>query len=340
MQKSGMSDQDDSDLANFFDRLRTRDFDESTCFLCARSFENLGASSEHVFPKWLQKRFDLWDQQLYLLNRTIIPYRYLTVPCCVECNTYRLQPIETTVSEAVAKGYQALRNLDRKTLFLWLGKIFYGILYKELFLLLDRKTGSGITIATPELLREYETHLILLQQAREKVEFVGENPGSIFVFPTQMPEQVSLQWDICDNVDTMFIAIRMGEVGMIGVLADGGAQMIYEDDYKDIMKVPLHPIQFRELCAQFSYRSTLATRTPKYVTVQDRPHKMFQLPLGGFSLKPYFDEWDMAVYAKYLSFYTDVPYESIFRPPDQIATWLHDPSGKVQYLDIKKHPFP
>lgn len=33
------------------------------------------------------------------------------------------------------------------------------------------------------------------------------------------------------------------------------------------------------MCAVFSYRSTQATRTPKYVTISDDPHKVIQLPL-------------------------------------------------------------
>jgi len=329
----------DTDLGEFANRLRSRSFDECTCFLCARSLHEVEPASEHVIPRWAQKRYDLWHQCLTLLNRTTIPYRQLTVPCCAECNKYRLQPIESAVSSAVSLGPQAVRRLGKEMMFLWLGKVLYGILYRELFLLLDRRTPGGITIATPELLREYELHLMFLQQAREKIEMVDFCPGSIFVFRSQKPECSRMQWDICDNIDTMFIAVRMGEVGVIGILGDGGAQQGYEDGYSDILDLPLHPLQFRELCARFSYRSTLATRTPKYVTVQDEPHKMFQLPLGGFSLKPLFEEWDSATYAKYLAFYTGHSCEELFRPPEEVATWLYDDSGQARYLDFKEYPY-
>lgn len=333
--------EDDGDLQKFYDRLRSHSFDDSSCFLCAKSFNEVEPTSEHVFPRWLQKRFNLWDQRLTLLNRTSIPYRQLTVPCCVECNSYRLQPIETAVSSAVIKGYQFVNNLDKKTLFLWLGKIFYGILFKELFLLLNREENDGITIATPAMLKDFETHLILLQQVREKVEYFGNGPGSIFVFRTQTPRDIRLQWDMCDNVDTMFIAIRMGDVGIIGCLADGGAQLIYENAYKDVQNFPLHPLQFRELCAQFSYRATLATRTPKLISIEDTgtPHKMIQMPLGGYSLKPYFDEWDTRTYAQFLSFYTGRPLSDLFTPPDSVTTWLREPSGNPHFIDVEEHPY-
>ena len=326
-------------LDSFTEKLNLRSFAPDTCFLCASSLNEVEASSEHIFPRWLQKRFDLWNQELVLLNRTTIPYRQLTVPCCADCNKYRLQPIETSVSQAVEKGPNALRGLGDKVLFLWLGKIFYGILYKELFLLLERSGDDGVTIATQDMLKAYETHLFFLQQARGKVEFVDFCPGSIFVFSTQKLKNKRFQWDFCDNIDTMFIGIRMGEVGVIGVLGDGGAQLHYHDDYKEIMDLPLHPFQFRELCAHFAYRATRATRIPKYITIQDTPHKVFQMPLGGFSAKPLFEDWELPVYLKFLAFYTGYSEEDCFHPPDAILTFLHDESAKAKYLDFTKYPY-
>ena len=80
------------------------------------------------------------DQTLVLLNGTTIPYRQLTVPCCRECNNEHLEPIESNVMAAVNQGPEAVEALDRKTLFLWLGKIFFGLLYKESLIPL---TGNG-----------------------------------------------------------------------------------------------------------------------------------------------------------------------------------------------------
>ncbi|MFA5072954.1 MAG: hypothetical protein WC539_03555 [Nitrospirota bacterium] len=329
---------DDSDLYDLIDRLKDRAFDPSYCFLCANHFDKVHLTAEHVIPQWAQRRFDLWNQQLVLLNGTSLLYRQITVPCCEECNKYRLQPIETTVSSAVSRGVDAVRAVGRNTLFLWLGKIFYGILYRELSLLLDRSSSDGLTIATPKMLHSLETHLLFLQAAREKVEMVNFTPGSIYIFRCQALKNFRLQWDFCDNIDTMFIAIRMGEVGIIGILGDGGAQMIYESAYRPLEQLPLHPIQFRELCAHFSYRATLATRTPKLVAISGAPHQIYQNPLGGFSMKPYFDEWVEKDYAQLLANYTGCPFEIAYLPPDQVKTWLHDRDGNLLYLDFETNP--
>lgn len=329
----------DGDLGELLGRLRGRGVDGSTCFLCARRLTEVEPTSEHVIPRWAQRRYNLWNQRLTLLNGTSMRYRQLTVPCCAECNKDRLKPIEDAVASAVAAGPECVRGLGNKLMFLWLGKILYGVLCKEASLLLDRRTANGVTIVTPELLRAYDVHLMLLQQAREKIELVDFCPGSIFVFRAQKTQERRLDWDLCDNIDTFLIAVRMGEVAVIGVLGDGGAQQGYEELYSDLLDLPLHPLQFRELCAQFSYRSTLATRVPKYITIEGQPHQTVQLPLGGFSLKPLFDEWDPVTYAHYVAYYTGRPYAEVFQAPDRVITWLHDDSGKPVYLDFERYPY-
>jgi hypothetical protein len=322
----------DSDLEKFINSLRNRKFDDETCFLCSGHLPELGSSEEHIVPRWVQNRYDLWNQKLILRNGTDIPYRYLTVPCCEACNNYRLQPIETSVSEAVSKGPEAVRKLGNRVLFLWLGKIVYGILYKELFLSSDRKDQYAPSITEPELMRVYGDHLFFLQEARGKVETMNFCPGSIFVFRTQKPENVQLQWDLVDHIDTLFIGVRLGEVGIIAVLGDGGALQLYQDIYASILDLPLHPIQFRELCAVIAYQSTLATRTPKYATLEGNPHKTYQLPLGGLSLEPLFEEWDTDVYAFYLAHYTGFPLEVLHPCPDEIMSFVYDPDGKPRYM--------
>jgi len=50
------------------------------CFLCGIRLGEKN-TEEHIFPKWLQHKFELWDQKLILTNKSKIPYRNLTIPC-------------------------------------------------------------------------------------------------------------------------------------------------------------------------------------------------------------------------------------------------------------------
>jgi hypothetical protein len=152
-----------------------------------------------------------------------------------------------------------------------------------------------------------------------------------------MPEK-RLEWDLTDNVETMFIGCRVGRVALFAVLGDGGAQQPYEQAYEDIAPIDLHPIQFRELCAHFSYRSTIATRTPKYIITQRTPHEVYQMPLGGLSMKPMFEDWDLETYAHFLAYYTGVDVSHLYVPPDKTMTWLHDEQERPQFINFTDYP--
>ena len=100
------------------------------CFLCQTALVD-DRSDEHVFPKWLQQRYSLSDKWIVLLNGTRIPYRSLTIPCCVGCNTGTLSRLESVIGEAVAGGFQAFVKLPKETIYMWLGKLFFGLVAKE-----------------------------------------------------------------------------------------------------------------------------------------------------------------------------------------------------------------
>lgn len=308
------------------------------CFLCGKSILRGHYTQEHVVPRWAQRRYDLWDQHIVLLNGTSIAYRNLTVPCCDDCNKYRLKPIEDSLSQTVDLGKRSVEQLGQMVIFIWLGKMLYGLLYKELTLLLNRADPAAGTIISPKLIQRYKTHRFFLQQVREVVDCVNFCPGSIHVFSMQKLPQPALEWDFCDNIDTMFVGCRVGRTAFVASLGDGGAEQSMEAHFANIANLHLHPVQFREICAMVSYRSTLQTRTPKYITIQGEPHKVHQQPLGGFSLKPYFEEWEMNVYAKYLAFYLGVSVEQVLLPSGEVKTWLYDQYSNPRFIDFAKYP--
>lgn len=308
------------------------------CFLCGHSIATGNYTEEHVVPAWAQRRYELWDQQITLLNGTGFYYRNLTVPCCDECNGTHLKPLEDSLAKTVDVGVQAVRELDQKLIFLWLGKIFYGILFKELQLLADRADPKAGNILTPAEIDQYRMHRFFLQQAGDRVRLLNFVPGSVFVLPMQDLPSRRMEWDLIDNVDTMFIGVRVGKIGFLAALADGGAQQLTDSIFEDIRDMPLHPLQFRELCAYVSYTSTLATRTPKYIIMGDKPHSVLQMPLGGLSCKPLFEGWDYEIFGRFLSFYTGRPFEQIYYPPDRIWTCVYNEQQQPRFLSFEEAP--
>lgn len=322
---------------DFFDAVLKRKFGFSTCFLCGCRLGIKNRADEHVIPKWIQRKYKLGNQQLHLLNGTTIPYRQLTIPCCFTCNNKYLQPIETRMSLAVAKGVAAVRAIDQHELFLWLGKMFYGLLYRELFLPWDRARNTNAKITSKVLLKQYEMHHLFLQSVRVPMIFMDFSPASILIVNTQEPDDVQQGWDYFDELNTMCIACRMGTVGIVAVLKDGGAQKPLFPGMK-LQRRRLHPIQFREVIAQVTYRAMLFNRTPKYLIKDGDPKTVIQMPLGGLSGKPLYEEWNQNHYAQTLSQITGIPIEHLFRPPDRVMTWLWNSDGTIKSMPLKNSP--
>jgi hypothetical protein len=83
---------------------RTVRFAASNCFFCSAPLRSKGSSEDHVFPKWLQNRFKLWNQRLDLINTTSMPYRQLAIPCCKACNGVHLEKLEKIMQSAFESG--------------------------------------------------------------------------------------------------------------------------------------------------------------------------------------------------------------------------------------------
>lgn len=159
------------------------------CFFCGGIALAGGITREHVFPKWLQHQHNLWNKRLTLVNGTEITYRRLTVPACAPCNNIVLSRLENEVAQAQQGGADKVRALGHEKLFIWMAKIFFGIIYAKAILPSDRTVqGSGPIILTSDLLLFDHFHF-LMQAGRSNYTFEGgpsKYHSSILVFPIQL----------------------------------------------------------------------------------------------------------------------------------------------------------
>jgi hypothetical protein len=313
---------------------RDRSFSENHCFLCGDVLTTLNRTNEHVFPRWLLEEFDLWDQMLTLINQTPIPYRKLVIPCCKTCNGLVLKPIEDRVLAAYRGGHQALVALDRTTLFLWLGKIFYGLLFREMFLPADRTDLSRGPIASTDFVAGYATHHLLLQAARGFVDWT-EFPASIFAFECQESKDRRRNFDFGDNAPTLSIGIRMGHTGFFARLQDFGAlQNSFPRKFDQAAHIALHPIQFHEVLAIGIYAGTLFNRTPKLlITEREGKLEVMAMPLAGFAGGSLFDDWDLEHYAYLLAHIVHASVGEVYSS-GSVRTWLSDEEGSPVFIAI------
>jgi len=107
-------------------------------------------------------------------------------------------------------GVKAVADF-KLSLFLWLSKIWYGMLYKELFLPYDRSIHEFGNILDGEIINQYCDHLELMQAARDEIILKDFDPFSIFAFECQTVDTPSLNYDYLDDAITMVSAMRMGK---------------------------------------------------------------------------------------------------------------------------------
>ena len=322
------------DLYNPFTSMQ---FDTSHCFLCGRLLDESTRTDEHVFPKWLQQRYGLWNQRMTLLNRTTIPYKQMTVPCCTSCNKGPLSALEKEFSSAVASGYESFCSIPKIRVFQWLSKIMYGTVFKEMGLRHDRASNSPDTILSPDAVESRKMLHVFLQSVRLDFEW-GVQPWSLFMFKLKRNESMP-RFNYRDHPGTLCCAIQMDDIAVIGTLQDNATQeSLFAKYMGKFSGHVLHPMQFAELVIKVFYKASLLTRTPKYVTAvpPGAGHRVLVVSpsLQGFSSAPLYDDWDQATYAQGLSSVWNVPFEDVFRPPNQVLSILEDSDGNFVEMDL------
>ncbi len=308
-------------------------FGREFCFLCGVALTADRDTDEHVIPKWIQERYDLWDQKLTLLNRTTMPYRQLTIPCCSICNNEHLGKIESQVQKACDAGREAVLDLPPLTLFLWAGKILFGLLYREHLLSWSRQAKEEGPIVPGELLEQFRLHHQFLQAARIPFEFLPHVPASVFVYKTMQLSNRKMGFDYWDHLPGLGLSIRVGNVGIVACLQDGGAVNYgFGERYKEYESLELHWAQFAEITALTFYDLERFNRVPKFMLVEGNSSVQVVLnPLGGLSGKPLFDEWNMQDYARVLAHCSRFPLELIHPQADKVISWLRQ-SGKLNQM--------
>lgn len=235
------------------------------CFLCGGlPTEGKG---EHVFPAWLQRRFDLWDQKLTLLNGTRIPYRNIRLPACVDCNSRVLGSTETYVSRLRGSNVSNWSHSHSFEVGRWLSKILIGILVKEMSLLHDRGDPELGMIFPPEGAGELLLIHLLVQSWRKTIRFQSlhtHHPFTLYVYEIEEDDEFE-DFNLSTNLLGKSLCIRFGNLGFAFV-ADGGLQHeMAELGPYNLGFQKLHPVQFDELSARIHYKSALRDATHFYV---------------------------------------------------------------------------
>src|SRR5580765_2174421 len=78
------------------------------CFICGANPSQVPFNNEHVLPRWLLKRYALFDQTIGLPNGLKFKYSEYKVSCCQSCNSRMGEVIEQPVRDIIAGGCESV----------------------------------------------------------------------------------------------------------------------------------------------------------------------------------------------------------------------------------------
>jgi hypothetical protein len=265
-----------------------------------------------------------------MLNQRSQRLPSLTVPCCYECNQELRRFIETPIVTAVKRGYEAVKSLHPTLLFLWLGKMYYALRYRERFQLANPRSPEMGTIVSEEALNDLHLMHCFLQGIRGGLSVGDACPWSLVVCNTRQYAEKALNFDYRDGRNVEAVAVRVKSTGIIMTFGDQGYAHTTAEHLLDLIgDEPLHRLQFAELYSRMWYAAHLRNRPYSY-HLSFGPVVTSRL-LGNAKNKmyaEYFDQWKDADYVNILAAATGIPPDALFQPPDLVRCFIHDTEGR------------
>lgn len=319
-------------LYNPFDDFR---FDDNTCFLSGEPLQSAGMQIQ-VFPDWLMHKFDIGDRPFKLLDESVRTYRQLRLPCTAVV-AERFSELDSEIEQAFEQGYEAVMEMDRVTLFQWVARVVYGVVFNEIQAGVRQQALSGEAMNFSQVLvHKFKNLHLMLQSLIRPMQFDGL-PFTILVARVDNPPQA---FNYRDEINTLVYSLRMNDFGLVVCLQDNGANGVYHKDFVEpLIGQHLHPIQFEELCARFFYSAYLFNRLPEY-TVLPTAERIYiePMPLMDMSMKPLFDHWQVKTFGQVLeNFWKPWGYTlfEIIKDPERPMSFLLDGTGEpIDAADI------
>jgi len=245
---------------------------KTRCLICCEPLDSKVVNREHVLPKWILRKYDLYDKEVSL------PHEYHgrrygrhTIPCCKDCNSMLGRKLEQPVRRLMEGGHsKLLRHLDGDTqrlLFAWLSWIFLKFLIKDGAIPInpDHRVEAVMQDKNTDWATLHHIHC-LARSPYTGAHIAPEVLGSIVILAID-DDRYREDFDFVTVHETQTIMIRLGDLAIIANLSDSGRSM-------DIMHRFVLPtrqerftiLQALEICADMSATTTRIKGKPVYST--------------------------------------------------------------------------
>jgi len=309
-----------------YNPLENFQFDKKICFLTGADLSDNNESIT-VFPEWVLNRFNMSDSKFTMMdNVTSFLYKDLKLPCSVTAKNAWAE-LDSEVQSVFDKGYDAVRSFDEQKLFLWMGRMVYGVLYHDLLMEKERCTRRQTDFKiSPILKKRFGLFHLMLQSLTAPVFFGGLKPWNMTIVKLKYSKEI---FNYRDDTVNLIFSVGVNGFGIIGMLQDNGAVRQKEKELLNkIEDTLLHPIQFEELKARFIYSRYLLQYGPQYhIKEFEKSINIEAEPVQLIEGKPLFAKWDDKMFADVLSEYWKpwgLQKKDIYSAPNAPLSFLED----------------
>lgn len=267
--KDGTIEDSEGNIVFFsLDRFIDNICEGDNCFLCGASRVKKEFNNEHIIPKWLLRKFDLFRLSITLPNNETIRYGKYTVPCCSDCNAFLGKRLESDIQSLVESGYSEMAETIKKDgpwkLFLWLSLIFFKTHLKDSLLRkhLDKRKGEELISDDYEWGFLHHIHgMVTALKNGSSIE--PECLGSLFILSAKTAEHYG-NYDYRDIYAANTILLRIGEIAFVAVLDDSCATLNFFKGHYERIDGPLSPLQLREFLSHLTLLNCKLKYRPQY----------------------------------------------------------------------------
>jgi hypothetical protein len=249
-------------IENFVEQICNKD----TCFVCGIERSKATFNDEHIIPRWVLKRYDLFDKYITLPNGKTFRYGKYKIACCKSCNSFLGDNLEKKVSEGFSGSYYDAVNFlndNHELVFTWICLLYIKTHLRDRTFKYDFKSDKKIG-------DDYDwegLHHIhcIARSIYTNVSIENSVYGSMFIFPCSELCEGEM-YDYIDLYGTGTVLIRLGDFFIICVLNDSKMVSHLVQNRTKRITGKLNIIQMRELYARVTYENLRIIDKPKYFT--------------------------------------------------------------------------
>lgn len=241
------------------------------CFICGASPDEKPFNDEHIVPRWLLKRYNLFDKTVVLPTGEHRHYRSYTVPCCVECNSLLGAQVETPVSQLLDGDYvdiaERLDEANLGLLFIWLSLLFFKVHLRDRAVRVhkDRRLGPEVIGDLYDWSEMHHLHAVA-RSPFTRASLMPEAFGSLRIFEIESRLK-GKGYDYLDLTFDQTLILRLGPIGIVATLNDSTAAESAWSERLDLIEGPISGLQLREIGAMFAIANRNLIKRPMFMTL-------------------------------------------------------------------------